>query len=483
MCCGLRQKCKRAEEVDTNVVDGVIVSESLLKGKNSLIESTSKCLNDLNDIWRKFPKEAASNQLLRQSTMQQMRQCTKIGSPWILRYTPSITDYYDIQNIVGSPGAYGIVKKGINTETGQEVAIKHINKRRYRNRKSQRIYFNDLRSEVYLMFKASEHPHIVNVYHVFEEIDTLYLVMEYCRGGELYDALKSNRKQLSEAKAANLFRQMMASIYYLHSLGIAHCDLKPENFVFKDKERTQLILIDFGMAKIIEFRKYFEVIAGSPYYVAPEVLRNNYNEACDIWSLGICLFVMVFGFAPFFDQQTNDTKIVYAKILHGFDPTTKPGYGAWFPETLTISKECRDLISRMLRTNHADRLTGEEVLEHPWLKNDAMLRVERTPSRSEVNLVQILNPAILNSLRFDSGKKTVLHSQVLGLLGECRYLNKNQIDSLQDFLGAADKNEDGKISPKELLDALHNIDESITLQDVESIFTAIDANNDGYLSY
>ena len=170
----------------------------------------------------------------------------------------------------------------------------------------------------------------LKVHSVYEEVEQLYLVLSYCQGGELYDAVTENRELLNEMIAADIFRQMASSIYYLHSRGIAHCDLKPENFVFADQERKQLVLIDFGMSKIIEFRKYFKTVVGSPYYVAPEVLRNNYNEACDIWSLGVCLFVMVFGYAPFF-AESQSPKAVYGQIMKGFDPRIKSGYGAWFP--------------------------------------------------------------------------------------------------------------------------------------------------------
>ena len=326
MCCARKAPIDVAE----NLVEEVQISETLLKGKKALIESTEKCLNKLDDVWFKFPN-IDEEFGLGDSAKTQLKECTKIGSPWILRHTPLITDYYNILEVIGSPGAYGIVKKAINKNNPDEyVAIKHINKLRYKNRKSQQRYFTDLRSEVYLMSQAHDHPHIVTCFHVFEDIDTLYLVLEYCKGGELYDVLTKNRQDLNEVIAADLFRQMVASIYYLHQLGIAHCDLKPENFVFRDKEKRHLVLIDFGMAKIIEFRKYFDSVAGSPYYVAPEVLANNYNEACDIWSLGICLFVMIFGFAPFFDKSNNQ-KAVYKKILQGFTPKIKKGYGAYFP--------------------------------------------------------------------------------------------------------------------------------------------------------
>mmetsp|Transcript_29982 Transcript_29982/g.47846 ORF Transcript_29982/g.47846 Transcript_29982/m.47846 type:complete len:577 (+) Transcript_29982:61-1791(+) len=472
--CGKKEQSPQKEKnAHSELTEAVKISEKLLKGRETLAKSIK--LEVLDEIWTPFPDD-----LMRKDTADQVAGCTKEGSLWILRNTPSIDNYYDIHGVIGSPGSYGVVKRGVHRESKQEVAIKHIKKLRYKKRSYQHRYFTDLRNEVYLMWKAKDHPNIIDCYHVFESIDTLYLVLEYCRGGELYDLVTSDREQLNEEITADLFRQMVGSIYYLHSLNIAHCDLKPENFVFRDAERKHLVLIDFGMAKIVEFRKYFKAISGSPYYVAPEVLKNDYNEACDIWSLGVTLFVMMFGFPPFFDETGDDSKKVYKKIMKGFTAKAMPGYGAYFPDSQPVSEHCYDLIARLLRSNIADRLSAEEVLEHPWLKQTDSVKLKANESGE--HLVNISNPAILNSLRFYK-KKNVLHGEILRLLADCHYLNSNQQQSLQQFLKATDKNGDGLISKNELFDALKKIDEEVTMEDVDEMFSSIDANNDEFVSY
>lgn len=110
---------------------------------------------------------------------------------------------------------------------------------------------------------------------------------------------------------------------------------------------------------------------GTAYYIAPEVLAGKYNESCDLWSLGVILFVMLYGFPPFFNNNAsaNSDKEIFMKIKKGFQPKIKPNFGAWFPASIRISKSARDLISRLLRTNVADRMTAEEALEHQWIKN------------------------------------------------------------------------------------------------------------------
>merc|ERR1719317_1794740 len=106
-------------------------------------------------------------------------------------------------------------------------------------------------------------------------------------------------------------QQLLDSVHHLHKLGIAHCDLKPENFIFDSKKPdSTLKLIDFGMAKIVRWRKYNKRMNGTPFYIAPEVLDGKYNQSCDMWSMGVILFILVFGFPPFFDSSSDGSNKV-----------------------------------------------------------------------------------------------------------------------------------------------------------------------------
>ena len=167
---------------------------------------------------------------------------------------------------------------------------------------------------------------------------------------------------------------------------------------------------------------------GTPYYIAPEVLDGHYNESCDMWSLGVILFIMLFGFPPFFDEKeashkrTQSDKIVYDKIRQGFVAKVQPNYGNWFPADHPISSSCRDLISRLLRRNVADRMTSEEALEHPWIKQSMQLESNKLNRRQEF----IMNPTIINSMA-QYKRHSDLQSQILEILKECNYLNKAQM--------------------------------------------------------
>lgn len=226
------------------------------------------------------------------------------GKDWVFRRTPDIKSYYTLANVIGIPGQYGTVICCTEKATGDEYAVKKINKLVYNDNKIRSLFFKDLRLEVIIMEHARGHENIVEIYEVFEEPKYLYIVMEKLVGGELYDYLQQKRP-LSEAKAAEIFAQQMNAIYYLHSLNIVHCDIKPENFVFLTKEQKKIKCIDFGMSKIFRWRKYFNRMNGTPYYVAPEVLKGQYNEGSDMWSLGVCLFILVFGVPPFFQHKAG----------------------------------------------------------------------------------------------------------------------------------------------------------------------------------
>jgi calcium-dependent protein kinase len=190
---------------------------------------------------------------------------------------------------------------------------------------------------------------------------------------------------------------------------------------------------------------------------------------------------MIFGFPPFFDENEKSNtreksdQIIYRKIKQGFTAKVMPSYGPWFPSDHSVSASCRDLISRLLRTSLADRITAEEALEHPWLKgascnNDKLTRVE------------IGNPTILKSIK-GFKQKCGLQAEILKLLRECNYLNASQVDSVKSFFEAADVNKDGKISFDELYQALKEIDPEITTKDAHSIIDSMDANHDGYMDY
>jgi len=374
-----------------------------------------------------------------------------------------------------------VVKEAVEKSTGKKKAVKIVFKWKYKKPKVTQSFFQDLRTEVRLMKSACDHPNIIKVDRVFEDISNLYVVMEHCSGGELFDRISSDgvgAPDFNEGKASAVMRQIVSAVYYLHSLGISHCDLKPENFIFVNKKRdSRLKLIDFGMAKIVHWRMYHRRMNGTPYYIAPEVLNGHYNESCDMWSIGVIMFIIVFGFPPFHDSTNNPERyksdqIIYERVKKGFTPKVKAGYGPWFPADQPVSMACKDLIARLLRSDVAGRMTSEEAMSHPWLLGKKLGGRLKAPVDADVN----------RAMKFFH-RNCQLQSEILLVLKNCKYLSSHQEAAVKKTFQTIDLNGDGLISEDELFQALHAIDSSLTRQDAKSIMLTVDANSNGVLEY
>jgi len=293
---------------------------------SDLNKSEDEILLELDAIW--FGKGWS---------LEKLRSCLKGNSRWVLRKTIPIQEQYLIGNNLGNPGTYGCVKSCINTITNEKYAVKTLKKWMFSDKKISALYFKDLRQEIRLMNEVQEHPSIIKIKRVFESIDVLFIIMSPCEGGELFERIQA-KTGFSEKEASRIFSDMLSAIYYLHSRNIVHCDLKPENFLFKNRrtdsssveKQDAIKLIDFGMAKIVRWRSYLKRIRGTPYYTAPEVIEGRYNSSCDMWSMGIILFSMVYGYPPFFQSKRSESYVpnkIYGKIAKGFVPKVKAGYG------------------------------------------------------------------------------------------------------------------------------------------------------------
>lgn len=192
-------------------------------------------------------------------------------------------------------GEFGTTYLCIDKETRDALACKSILKKKLRTS----VDVEDVRREVAIMSSLPEHPNIVKLKATYEDNEAVHLVMELCEGGELFDRIVA-RGHYSERAAAGIAKTVAEVVSMCHECGVIHRDLKPENFLFANKkENSPLKAIDFGLSVFFKPGDKFSEIVGSPYYMAPEVLKRNYGPEIDIWSAGVILYILLCGVPPF----------------------------------------------------------------------------------------------------------------------------------------------------------------------------------------
>jgi len=217
----------------------------------------------------------------------------------------------------------------------------------------------DLREEA-AMTSILKSPHVVQVHEVIEDCKYFYFVMDYLGQNSLLDLL-SSEQALPEILAREIILSLFNGLTYLHSLDIVHRDIKLENLMVCPETTSQIKIIDMGFAKKCAKGDTITGVAGSPSYVAPEILKKlPYDHKCDIWSAGIVMFTLLFGVLPY--HSDNQAK-KYEIIKKGGLPTQDPEWN-------TISEEAQDLLHGLLNTDPKKRLSAKVVLNHAWFKKD-----------------------------------------------------------------------------------------------------------------
>ncbi|CAK7335436.1 unnamed protein product [Dovyalis caffra] len=292
--------------------------------------------------------------------LTQMLECHK--GHMILRFdTVGFEDRYVLGEQLGW-GQFGTIRACSDKLTGEVLACKSIAKDRLATR-------NDVRSvnlEIEIMSRLSGHPNVVNLKAVYEEEDYVHLLMELCAGGELFHRLEKHGR-FSEHNARVIFRHLMQVVQYCHDNGIVHRDLKPENILLATKSLSSPIkLADFGLATYIKPGHSLHGTVGSPFYIAPEVLSGGYNQAADVWSAGVILYILLSGMPPFWGKTKSRI----------FDAVKAAEL--WFPPEFwdQISASAKDLITGMLCKDPSKRLNAAQVLAHSWVQDFAQLAPE-----------------------------------------------------------------------------------------------------------
>ncbi|KAK4755408.1 hypothetical protein SAY87_009165 [Trapa incisa] len=351
-------------------------------------------------------------------------------------------------------GEFGITYLCTDKETKEELACKSILKKKLRTS----VDIEDVRREVEIMKHLPKHPNIVSLKDTYEDDDAVHLVMELCEGGELFDRIVA-RGHYTERAAAAVIKTIVEVIQVCHKHGVMHRDLKPENFLFANKKETAALkAIDFGLSIFFKPGETFTEIVGSPYYMAPEVLRRNYGPEVDVWSAGVILYILLCGVPPFWaeTEQGIAQAIIRSVVDFKRDPWPK------------VSDNAKDLVKKMLEPDPTKRLSAQEVLEHPWVQN-----AKKAPNVSlgETVRARLKQFSVMNKLK----------KRALKVIAE--HLSVEEVARIKEGFCVMDTNNRGKINIDELRVGLHKLGHQVPDSDLQMMMEAGDIDKDGYLDY
>jgi calcium-dependent protein kinase len=358
---------------------------------------------------------------------------------------------YEVGKKVVGEGAYGTVRKAKNKTTGQVFAVKAIHKKLVKD-------IALLEHEIGLM-KVLDHPNIVKLIETFEDKRSYYIVMELCVGGELFDRIVAKKNGFTEKTCAVLVQQMLRAGHYMHTNGVAHRDIKPENFLLaedKDLMDATLKLVDFGLAKTVG-KKDLKTKAGTPLYMAPEILKGEYDEKVDVWAIGVVMYILVCGAPPFAGK--NDAEILN-NVKRGAVSFDRK-------EWRNVSDMGKSLCLQLLTYERGSRPTAGQGLNHKWFEEMIAL--------NEMQLTSLACDALQEFADASKFKRMALY--VIAT-----QMSESKISDLKNVFLSMDENSDGTLSVAEVKEGLKRAGFPDPEQ-LEGILASIDTDNSGVIDY
>ncbi|CAI5517975.1 unnamed protein product [Closterium sp. Naga37s-1] len=381
-----------------------------------------------------------------------LRKKSSLTSNILGRPPADIRDKFLMGKELGK-GQFGVTYLCTDKVTGEQLACKSLAKRRIGSKEE----VEDIRKEIAIMHHLGGHPHIVQLRGAFEDKHNVHIVMELCAGGELFDRIAA-RGHYSERAASALFKTMMGVVDHCHQNNVIHRDLKPENFLLADRrEDAPLKVADFGLSSFYKEGEVFTETVGSAFYVAPEVLKGKYDKACDVWSCGVILFILLSGTPPFW----GDTE---KQIFHQVLKATPDFAADPWPQ---VSDSAKDLVKRMLHPDPSVRISSADVLRHPWLSHE---------KQSD----KPLGEAVLKRIKkFSAANKM----KKLALKVIACNLSREEILGLKKLFKGMDKDGSGSITFAELKTGMQKLGNPMSEEQLQQIMEAADMDHSGTIDY
>lgn len=397
--------------------------------------------------------------------------------------------FYDVDPLVLGSGTYGVVKKATIKFTGAQRAIKFISK------EASKETMGNLKSEIDIC-KMLDHPNVVKLYEVFEDAEYLYLVMELCTGDHLFSLLR-NSGTMNEGNAVLAMRQIFRGVAYMHACCVCHRDLKPQNVLvtrsdLSKNDSNSLRISDFGLSCMFEPGQYLTAQVGTTAYMAPQVLDKEYDQACDVWSCGVILHVLLCAYLPFLGadatKESIRKSIKKAKLRLA---------GAHWAD---ISHICIEMVRGLLKVNPSERLTAKGALDHPWLQPAAKKHdIPASPKKTILSSLakfhqqnkfkkaaQHLVVSLLNDEQTRQSREMFMNLDTDGdgfvsLEELAQHFGSTSVDE-KDFLSVDDTDEVRGFSYTEFLAATMNKRQCVQQNVVKAAYSVFDANGDEMLT-
>ena len=423
-----------------------------IKGNNDIennkIEEIIKNLKDEDG------KNKSSNKSIskHKKSSKKMRKYTEIEPILIATKAASlmkdIRKEYKFKNCLGG-GHFGTVRKAFKKTDKDNIkyyAIKSIPMKNLSNN------IDDFVKEVDII-STLDHPNVIKFYETYHDKCFFHIVMELCKGKEILYEM-TNNGCMEEKKVVNIIVKVLLAIAHCHNRGVTHRDLKPENILFDSmKPEADIKLIDFGLSRKYDKEQKMHSILGTPYYVAPEVLKGEYDEKCDIWSIGAVTYLLLCGEPPFTGNSNNE---IFKKIVND---NIKFNFQKW----KNISNNAKDFVRMCLKKNCSKRPSAGEALKHPWFSN-VLKEIHNLNGIKKEILINVKNFNINYQL-----KKMVLKYLI-------NTLTEDEKKSYKDAFYAVDFNHNGFILPEELKQAYNLLKINVTDEQINNLFNILPKN-------
>ena len=381
----------------------------------------------------------------------------------MIQYNPNIIvqetkrdpllDYKIIKSI--GDGTFGKIELVEHKITGMVRAMKIIPK-------TTEISEISVLNELYIL-KKIDHQNVIKIYEFYSDEKNYYLITEYCPGGDLFTQTKN--ENLSEVQVSNIIYQILLALNNLHKMKIMHRDLKPENILISKKEKNGLYRVkicDFGTSHIFQVGEKEKSIMGSTYYIAPEVLQKKYDFKCDLWSVGVIMYVLLTKKIPFHGTSDKEVRKNIKKKSSKY--IKKP--------VLVYSNYAQELLDGLLEKDYSKRINAEKALKYDLFKvHNCKQNINQINKEDIYKFISNIKKYKRHNAFQETALSYLIHNS-----------DSDEIFEAQKLFNLFDINNEGKINLENFLEQMEKISgEKLEKLDVQNIFENIDTNRNNYI--